>query len=37
MSDTIEQRILSVDDKMRLLEWLYPDVYAKLLEAEGDK
>jgi hypothetical protein len=33
-SDTIEQRILSVDDKMRLLEWLYPDVYAKLKESE---
>jgi hypothetical protein len=31
-----DRRILSVDDKMRLLQWLYPDVYAKLQEREED-
>jgi hypothetical protein len=34
MSDTIEQRILDVTDKMKLLQWLYPDVYAKLTRGE---
>jgi hypothetical protein len=33
MSDV---KVLDVTDKMRLLQWLYPDVYAKLVEVEDN-
>lgn len=29
-----EVRVLDVTDKMRLLQWLYPEVYAKLTGGE---
>lgn len=36
MSDTLTYKILEVEDKMKLLAWLYPDIHAKLLERDDD-
>ena len=36
MSDTLTYKALNVEDKMKLLAWLYPDVHAKLIERGDD-
>lgn len=36
MSETLTYKVLDVEDKMKLLAWLYPDVHAKLIEREED-
>ena len=36
MQAVSERRVLDVTDKMKLIQWLYPDVYAKLKEQESE-
>lgn len=33
-NETLQYKILDVTDKMRLLQWLYPDTYEKLMAKE---